>query len=538
MCKSIYQLPVNQSASVLSLLFQLNISQLCLTVESMANFHVYTPLDESKGAIRLLRLCEGPLSDTICCDVVECSLGDGDRIPYEALSYTWGEEYSYSLPHILLDGRKKSVTHNLFDALAILRLKHEPRYLWIDALCINQADDREKGHQVGQMKDVYEKAERVLIWLGPALEDTDSLMVRYPNNLGRFNHHSLSTFVQNAMTLLEEQTRGRAKSLQNLRSAWRLVVLQLGETHIAYLRSVLGYVVKHTWFKRVWIIQEVGSARAAHVLCGTRSISSSVFSVMPFLMELRPDPHAQAVLDIMPGPLRRESWWNDDRRLLTLLGKFNESEATREHDRVYALLGIASDAPNLSIDYGCSFQKVVGRLVSLLAFGDAHRCHLLHQTRSRDEIPAFSLFRLFQGISDPTAFAVRVIEVCCEDTQEEFLKCMIDDSPLLETAAINAGYQGSLPFVVTVYSDWMNSQPIARPRMSVFENTLNEETRVAGAQVTESNLADSTLPQRFDHSPGQLRRTPLKGYGNVGARVKATARSHYTRLLKLLNGTN
>ncbi|KAK8005975.1 hypothetical protein PG991_012272, partial [Apiospora marii] len=58
-------------------------------------------------------------------------------------------------------------------SIRLLRLK---RYFWIDALCIDQANDREKGHQVGQMKDVYEKAERVIIWLGNGSPERSKLM--------------------------------------------------------------------------------------------------------------------------------------------------------------------------------------------------------------------------------------------------------------------------------------------------------------------------------------------------------------------------
>jgi hypothetical protein len=40
------------------------------------------------------------------------------------------------------------------------------QFLWIDALCINQEDDRQRGHQVEMMGSVYLQASEVLIWLG------------------------------------------------------------------------------------------------------------------------------------------------------------------------------------------------------------------------------------------------------------------------------------------------------------------------------------------------------------------------------------
>jgi hypothetical protein len=47
---------------------------------------------------------------------------------------------------------------------------------------------------------------------------------------------------------------------------------------------------------------------------------------------------------IMPGPLRYSPWWAERRDLYTLLDKFRSSDATKPHDKIYALLGISSDA--------------------------------------------------------------------------------------------------------------------------------------------------------------------------------------------------
>lgn len=39
-------------------------------------------------------------------------------------------------------------------------------YLWIDAICINQATTLEKNHQVSMMGMIYSQAECVIVWLG------------------------------------------------------------------------------------------------------------------------------------------------------------------------------------------------------------------------------------------------------------------------------------------------------------------------------------------------------------------------------------
>ncbi|KAK3341031.1 heterokaryon incompatibility protein-domain-containing protein [Neurospora tetraspora] len=95
-------------------------------------------------------------------------------VPYGALSYTWGD--SPDAYEIFINDRKSLVKENLHMALLALRQTDEDRLLWIDAICIDQDNDKEKGHQVGQMRQIYENAEQVLIWLGPSNRGIDSLM--------------------------------------------------------------------------------------------------------------------------------------------------------------------------------------------------------------------------------------------------------------------------------------------------------------------------------------------------------------------------
>ncbi|KAK8000564.1 heterokaryon incompatibility protein [Apiospora arundinis] len=142
----------------------------------MADTYVYEPLDLSTDSIRLLRLSKGYPLDEIRCELHQSLLSDFEGVPYEALSYTWGGELTNDSPRVHIGDHKVPVTENLFEALCSLRLRNEDRFLWIDALCIDQNDHREKGHQVGQMSSVYRNAERVLVWLGPSSHAIDDLM--------------------------------------------------------------------------------------------------------------------------------------------------------------------------------------------------------------------------------------------------------------------------------------------------------------------------------------------------------------------------
>jgi Heterokaryon incompatibility protein (HET) len=133
----------------------------------------YTPLDSSTTTIRLVILLPGEFGEDVECTLLHVPLDT--ELSYEALSYTWGDPKM--LHPILLDDQTFPVTENLYDALRHLRLKNDQaRYLWIDALCIDQANDREKSVQVQRMKKIYEQASRVLMWLGPSSEDSDMAM--------------------------------------------------------------------------------------------------------------------------------------------------------------------------------------------------------------------------------------------------------------------------------------------------------------------------------------------------------------------------
>lgn len=88
-----------------------------------------------------------------------------DQPQYEALSYTWGDQQVQHPVTVDTTGKEVSVGRNCLSALRCLRRAEEPRLLWIDALCINQADNKEKASQVPIMGDIYTCARETIILL-------------------------------------------------------------------------------------------------------------------------------------------------------------------------------------------------------------------------------------------------------------------------------------------------------------------------------------------------------------------------------------
>ncbi|KAF4626721.1 hypothetical protein G7Y89_g11436 [Cudoniella acicularis] len=308
-------------------------------VQKMA-VYTYQPIDPEQPSVRLLRLFKGDFLDDISCELFNAWINESDGgIPYSALSYTWGTPTKEKM--IMVNGSTMQVTSNLFSALQHLRFGNEDRLLWIDAICIDQDNNQEKNHQVRYMGDIYREAERVVIWLGPSTEQTDLVM----DSIKRLE----ANYVKE-----KRDWRGSAQLLLHPQSG-------IGFQN-EKLREGMELMLSRPWFKRVWILQEVANARTATVLCGKKSVSTRIFAQLPALIGLQPEPHCQAVLDIMPGFSRTESWWGGSRNLHTLLIKFRESEATDKRDMIYALRGISSDmqeSSTLTPNYKKSLQEVI-----------------------------------------------------------------------------------------------------------------------------------------------------------------------------------
>lgn len=133
--------------------------------------HRHKPLGSS-DSIRVLDLLPSPNPVArLRCNLREVSLDDGEIASYEALSYVWGSPEGSQA--ITCDGQHLLVTPNCHDALRRLRYRSRERTLWIDAICIDQQkgdiSTQERLRQVARMGDIYEKASRVVIWLGSSI---------------------------------------------------------------------------------------------------------------------------------------------------------------------------------------------------------------------------------------------------------------------------------------------------------------------------------------------------------------------------------
>ena len=213
------------------------------------NAYQYRPLPSGDPHIRLIKLHPGPNTGEITCSVFQCVLTEAPE--YEAVSYCWGDPEDKTT--ITCDGKSLQIPSALRPFLLRTRAKGRERSLWIDSICINQLDNKEKAAQVREMHRVYQKAFRTLIWLG---QDSNN------STLG----------LQFALWLhkLSVDTPERRKSIRYKLNKW-------WECSGLFLRQWTAFfeLFERPWFNRAWTVQEAVLSSCPWILCGDISIPFS-----------------------------------------------------------------------------------------------------------------------------------------------------------------------------------------------------------------------------------------------------------------------
>jgi hypothetical protein len=93
-----------------------------------------------------------------------------------AISYVWGN--SAKTHSIIVDDSQLLVSANVCEILDQRTTIWSWRFLWIDAVCINQDDTKEKNERVRLMRRIYKTATQVTIFLGSALDAYDAQILR------------------------------------------------------------------------------------------------------------------------------------------------------------------------------------------------------------------------------------------------------------------------------------------------------------------------------------------------------------------------
>ncbi|TGJ83455.1 hypothetical protein E0Z10_g5282 [Xylaria hypoxylon] len=320
------------------------------------NTFKYQRLDLNSSAFRLVRLLKGTTYNGIECELIHTTL-DENVIPYEAVSYTW--DTSVRPLSIKIQGQRFPVTSSLWHLLESIRQIEEDRYLWIDAIAINQDDDLERGHQVQRMQNIYSGAERVLFYLGV---ETTSISILMESLLALQRHVSGVHW---------------APDDKRWKTAWEAVQNKLqtryGHTTKDVQRQGLQELLERPWFRRVWVLQEVANARRALICCGMTSIRVQIFAMAPMFLGVDLNNHVAAIFELMPTFLGRIMRKPRDGDFLSVLLDFRWSQAAEPRDKIFALLGVCKDhdvGKGIITDYTWAESDIVrGAFIHILTRG-------------------------------------------------------------------------------------------------------------------------------------------------------------------------
>jgi len=220
------------------------------------------PLPEGGRYTRLLRLSPGDFSDDLHVELEQVPL-DGTS-SYEALSYVWG---STADPVSILVGSSRehtiSVTQNLATALRYLRYANGIRTLWVDVVCIDQNDLKERSHQVTLMGDIYRAALQVVVWLGPETDDSSHAFDIM---------HAIGSSIDVDWFSYSFKPKMAADN-PPFRTIDDLRKYQFRDKEA----NAVNRLLHRQWFERLWIRQEIGLATKAIVCCGRHSMPWHLF---------------------------------------------------------------------------------------------------------------------------------------------------------------------------------------------------------------------------------------------------------------------
>jgi hypothetical protein len=171
-----------------------------------------------------------------------------EDLDYDAISYVWGS--APALVTVKCNGKPLLVTSTALDMLHCLHLHQTnttTRKIWIDAICINQTDEEEKGTQIPLMREIYSRARTVVVWMGHSTSETDIFFTEFQEMRDK-----LKTWKAKYDADLDCPKPDREERPCQEEAFW----------------SGLSRLLGNEWFRRLWTYQEVILPSTATLLCG------------------------------------------------------------------------------------------------------------------------------------------------------------------------------------------------------------------------------------------------------------------------------
>ncbi|KAG8529616.1 uncharacterized protein KY384_006253 [Bacidia gigantensis] len=317
----------------------------------MAQVDLYDAFETTR-CVRLFELLPGKRGDALQGHLRVSNFDK--RLYYEAVSYVWGSETDPV--DLNCDGHQVKITQNLAAALRRFRREDSARTLWVDSVCINQANLQERSHQVHMMSDIYRKASCVLIWLGEDEENDASdafACVRQlvtniwsrKEDLARYV--DLNGFMVTSKNADEIKAKFKLPSTDAIKSLDRLFAI--------------------SWFDRAWTFQEYYVAREKTFFWGLHLfLVEDVVKALRSLLWLHRstgdkffDLHilnkgSQIISDEKSKSFRT----GEERRdFFTIISRRRGTSCKDPRDLVYSIKGIITNGSLIEVDYSQPWRE-------------------------------------------------------------------------------------------------------------------------------------------------------------------------------------
>ena len=344
---------------------------------SVRSQSIATPPDDRllfHDSIRLLdikrRTREGMVNGKITrfldCRLSASRLSEAGRsYKYNALSYHWGSVQGQH--HILCNGRVTQVSSTLHEALSQYRKSNLNKPLWVDALCINQDNIRERNHQVHLMTDIYELADLVIVWLDSCDPQVELAFERLARGRPPWEKTDVLCETKLSSGGEERVILGRGQPCKA-----RVVQSQIEKGLIKLFRK--------PWFERCWVFQEILLAERAVLWCGPLEMSWSSFvrhceeledgkeSMNPLIFTLCSD-FVLKVQDL------RDRFRSGSHQALPPLSKILidtwQRKASDDRDKIFSVLGLV-EGTVLKADYALTVRDTYMAAARACILQDRH----------------------------------------------------------------------------------------------------------------------------------------------------------------------
>ena len=298
---------------------------------------------QDKHAFRLLKLLPGD-GDALGAELHEANLTDPNRQAYDALSYTWGDPAHHF--HLHYQEWTLPVTRNLDMALRRLRHAVNPRWLWVDAVCIDQSNHEEKSHQIGLMRSIYSNSAQTVCFIGEEAHESRRIIELAEQVARKIKERAA---LSRGIAISESDENRMCEFILGLEPRFLEEAYSQPESEILmdrHLQSCLMQIIIRPYFRRAWTVQEFIIPPKIVLLCGECVLSwyglwylVSIAYVYNMTYQGKVQESDLCINQIRQRCRQRAAWWiKGPQHLQDMLNWMRTSEATQPVDKVYSVL--------------------------------------------------------------------------------------------------------------------------------------------------------------------------------------------------------